>query len=339
MKIAVVRLRSRIKYEKPLEHILDSFYSLLAPYIKAHAEHEWAYYGITFDGSTPHYDPEVLRDADVFVVPSEAEFTYHVPGLLHTLDVKRANERVRALSPFIEGKRIVVLRSDRRDDQELFREYTWPGVSFEYREIDEDDFSPNVHAMKLHFLRDAMGAQAAHASWGGHKNYDVAYWGTDKRKAVGGGESGDQRHEVLKALDRDWRIHPLWIGLLRGPRTRHIKFSPMRELAPHLLGARTTICFNWYDTRALTARYFEAVGCGIIPLVWGEYDSTNKLGVAQIQRVSTPWQARQTVHQLSSHHALASLLFSEVERGLLDRVQTPEEYADCFAYLLDSALA
>ena len=118
--ICIARLRSRVKYVKPLEHICDSFYECLKQFVKNNeSEYNFTYYNFGFDKHNPR-NPSEIEKADIIIIPSEAEFTYHTPGLVHTLDLKKSNDSVKLVEPFVNNKQIILLRSDRRDDKELY---------------------------------------------------------------------------------------------------------------------------------------------------------------------------------------------------------------------------
>ena len=92
--ICIARLRSRVKYVKPLEHICDSFYECLKQFVKNNeSEYNFTYYNFGFDKHNPR-NPSEIEKADIIIIPSEAEFTYHTPGLVHTLDLKKSNDSV-----------------------------------------------------------------------------------------------------------------------------------------------------------------------------------------------------------------------------------------------------
>jgi hypothetical protein len=66
---------------------------------------------------------------------------------------------------------------------------------------------------------------------------------------------------------------------------RDKKPDSMRNILSILNKSRYTLCFNWKDSKATTSRYHEALGCGIIPMVFKDYDSTGILVKDDWQRV------------------------------------------------------
>lgn len=281
MKIAIARLRSGVRYTKPLEHILDSFYEMLKVFIREHPEHDYKFYNITFDASKPTRDVAAVKDSDVIIIPTEQEFHYHVPGYFHTLTVARSHEAADRLRPFIEGKRLILLRSDRADDEKLYREYTFRDLEFNCSIIDETDFPMGIHALKYWFIKAAAAEPVTGSLFDRVRDLDFTYWGTPKTKLAGGGSSGDSRARVLKEISKS-KLSMFWIGRYDGI-PRNLKVRPLFEILEYLNRTRATLCFNWLDSTATTSRYHEAMGTGIVPYVYQDYDSHNTL-------VKTDWQ-------------------------------------------------
>ena len=69
----------------------------------------------------------------------------------------------------------------------------------------------------------------------------------------------------------------------------------MKELIRTLLKTRFTLCFNWKDNKADTSRYHEALACGIIPMVYKDYDSTGILVKDDWQRVESAEELHQKI--------------------------------------------
>ena len=70
-------------------------------------------------------------------------------------DLAKSQSHMEKIIPFFKDKHVIVLRSDRGDSEELYREHTLQGIPIKsYTEIDEIDFSGNIHGMKYHFIRD-----------------------------------------------------------------------------------------------------------------------------------------------------------------------------------------
>ena len=97
--------------------------------------------------------------------------------------------------------------------------------------------------------------------------------------------SNDQRHMILSAIHKDEEIMSCHIGYFDGFKY-DVKFDKdMRNIIPELVKGIATLCFNWPGhEKATTSRYNEAIACGIVPLVWKDYDKTNKLVYSDWQR-------------------------------------------------------
>lgn len=325
-KICIARLRSGSNYTEPLCDIPDSFYELMKMYRDRHPEHEYLYYNFGY-GQRPIRNNKAIQDADVIVIPSEAEFLYHVPGAIHTLDLKRSNERLDEIRPYFNGKKVLILRSDRRDDEELYATKLFPGLDITYTTIDEIDFGSNVHGMKYHFIKDVPTLFEV------EKKYDFCYWGSDKRKTIDGKISGDQRHVILKQI-RKSNLRTMMIGRFHGIE-RDVRYSKLRDILQYLRASYTTLCFNWMDPKATTARYVEAIACGMIPFVWQDYDCTNTYHIEQWQRVNTFEEFVDKV-ELCAYNPV---WFKRVEENLLEHViKTPEEYYTQFEQLMKERL-
>ena len=330
MKICIARLRSGTNYVEPLEAIIDSFCECLKHFVKNHPEHTFTYYNFGFN-QKPQRNIQAIADADVIIIPSEAEFTYHVPGLIHSLDVKRSNEHVWALREHIKGKKIIVLRSDRRDDEELYRK-VFDGVNFLYDEIDEIDFQNNIHSMKYHFIKK-RASLIKDTSY--YKAYDFAYWGSDKRRGIDGKLSGDVRHTILKEI-KNSNISTRFIGRFYGFQ-RDEKFQKMVAIIPVLTMTRSTLCFNWMSDTATTSRYIEAIACGMVPFAWDKYDSTGIFVKNGWQRVTSVDEFLDKLQKIR-YDVEYEKMYDMIHYNFLQDLKSEEEYVADFDKLLTGKL-
>lgn len=329
MRICIARLRSGTNYTEPLSDIMDSFYSLLRRYVDLHPDHRFTYYNFGFNHK-PKRDIEAIENADIIIIPSEAEFTYHIPGAIHTLDLKASNERLDEIKPYLVNKKVIILRSDRRDDIDLYKTKVFPNLNINYSVIDEVDFG-NVHGMKYHFIK-YVNPLFDH----NERIYDFAYWGSDKRKTVGGAISGDVRHTILKQIYKNPDVKSYFIGRFYGF-DRNQKWAKMKDIVPILKAARSTLCFNWMDHTATTSRYIEAVACGMIPFVWQNYDSTNVFVESDWQRVNSYEEFLDKVSYIQYNDNF-NQKFAAIEKKFLSVLKTPDEYYSMFQNLLEEKL-
>lgn len=330
MKICIARLRSGANYMKPLDHIMDSFYELLKQYVEKHPEHEFTYYNFGFNRK-PVRDVAAIEAADVILIPSEAEFTYWIPGAIHTLDLKKSNALLDEVRPYFNYKKVIILRSDRRDDIELYQTKVFPNQMISYDVIDEIDFG-NIHGMKYHFVKNNNTLYVDN-----EKIHDFVYWGSDKRKTVDGQPSGDIRHKILKEIHKDENIHSYFIGRFYGFK-RDRQWSKMIDIIPIIQKSYSTLCFNWMDNTATTSRYVEAVACGCYPFVWQEYDIHNTFVASEWQRVYSFEEYREKLSYITQSGNFETQ-FKKVEDKLLQVLKSPSEYYTMFESMLESKIA
>lgn len=330
MKIAIARLRSGTSYVEPLNHIIDSYCECLRVFIKNHPEHEYLYYNFSWGGKTER-DVKAIKKADVIIIPSEAEFTYHIPGAIHTLDLKKSNEHLDKIEPHFKNKTVIVLRSDRRDDEELYRDTL--GYRWKYDQIDEIDFPNNIHSLKYYFIKEMPKLPGMDNE---SKAIDFCYWGSDKRRGIDGKPSGDERHKVLKEIYQSNEVASYFIGRFYGFQ-RHEKMQKLRKIVPVISQSRATLCFNWMDNRATTSRYIEAIACGTIPLVWKDYDSTGIFVKDPWQRVSSVEEFLDKVSQIRDNGVFRDK-FKGIEHSFVSNLLTKEEYFSEFDRMLTEKL-
>ena len=276
LTICFTRIRSSERFTKPLQSIADSMFHVCKTFMYNNPQYNYKLFGLSFSSAWPTKLYQDIADSDYIVIPSEAEFMFHIPDRVMSIVKKRSDEILNGVREVIDGKTIIIIQSDRADSVELYRDYVFPDNDVKIHSIDECDFKGGLHSLKYHFIK-----QRFHS---GAKIHDFGYWGTSKKKKVGGDLSGDVRHEVLKDLHKS-DLKTLFIGNFDGFQ-RDVKFTrKLENIVPHLMDFRSTLCFNWpgYD-EYLTSRYNEAMACDIIPLVWKNYDINNQLVESDWQR-------------------------------------------------------
>jgi len=286
-KITIARLRSGINYKGPLDHILDSFYYLLKRFENKHIDDfKFGFYNYGYDKGNRR-DPKDIPDSDIIIIPSENEFHYHIKDkngkgtYIDPKNLEKSDTAIKEHFKDLKDKHIIILRSDRGDDENLYRNYTFKDNPIRKVSIlDETDIPGNVHQLKYHFIKDRIPVSS-------ERPYQFAYWGTDKRNDQNG-NSGDIRHLILKELQVGMgRLNTRFIGKFSNVKRDMQPVKGMKELLPILNQSQYTLCFNWKDNTATTSRYHEALACGIIPMVYGLYDSTGILVKDDWQRVES----------------------------------------------------
>jgi|TARA_R110000824_G_scaffold385571_1_gene579867 hypothetical protein len=277
MNITIARIRSFVRYNGPLETVLDSFFENYVRWMGSNPHHCFDTYNVSFDNTMPKRTPHTIESADAIVIPSDNEFRYHGKLQMHPNDLAKSNAHIDAIRLYFKNKRVVVFRSDRGDTEELYRNEVLQGVKLKsFTVIDEIDFSGNIHGMKYHFLQrlrnpliDAIG----------EKSVDFGYWGRMK--------AGNDRDKTIRQIYRSELTSHLIGGMPSGVKKRSKWIKKWENLYPLLDVCRCTLCFNWLDPTATTARYVEALAVGMIPFVWRDYDINNSYRIDPWQRVYT----------------------------------------------------
>lgn len=275
MNITIARLRSFVKYEGPLETVLDSFFENYVKWMKDHPEYNYDTYNCSFDGTRPKRTPETIEWADVIVIPSDSEFRYHGELQMNPKDLAKSQSHIEKIAPYFEGKTVIMFRSDRGDTEELYRNFL-PNIK-NFITIDEVDFSGNIHGMKYHFIQRLKNPLSDMLYEG--KSVDFGYWGRMKH--------GNDREKTIRQIYRS-ELSTVMIGGFPSGIQRQSKWiKDWNKLHPMLEPARATLCFNWLDETATTSRYPEALSIGIVPFVWQNYDVNNTYNIDPWQRVNT----------------------------------------------------
>ena len=292
-KITIARLRSGVNYKRPLDHIIDSFCYMLKRFQVKHDEFNYGVYNYGYD-KAHRRKPDDIPDSDIIIIPSENEFHYHIPNYIDPKNLEKSNTAIKEHFVDLKDKHIIILRSDRGDDENLYRNHTFKDNPIRKLSIlDETDIPGNIHQLKYHFIKDGIKDMTELLKFFGKpestkRPYLFTYWGTEKRRDVGGIDSGDQRHSILKQLQEGMgRYHTRFIGRFSTVK-RDMKPDSMRNILPILNQSQYTLCFNWKDNKATTSRYHEALASGIIPMVYGLYDSTGILVKDNWQRIESP---------------------------------------------------
>jgi hypothetical protein len=333
MKIVCARLRSNVTYTGPLETVLDSFFYLYDLWMKQHPEYTYDSYNLSFDRKKkPRRDADVFKDADVVVIPSDSEFRYHGALQIDPRDLETSNNFIEEIKPHMEGKTVIMWRSDRGDTEELYRNETFKGVTLgDFHTIDEIDFPANIHGMKHHFIREAFFNNPLASLMSTElPQVDFAYWGRMK--------DGDDRGKIIRQLYRDPDITQILVGgFPSGVKRQASWIKEWSELFSYVSKARCTLCFNWRDPTATTSRYPEALAVGLVPFVWKDYDKNNTYAIEDFQRVSSFEELRERIVLLKEDTFYSTALhgFQENYKEILPNKL---EYSEMFTQKMDKYL-
>ena len=153
-KITIARLRSGVNYKRPLDHIIDSFCYLLKRFQVKHDEFDYGVYNYGYD-KAHRRKPDDIPDSDIIIIPSENEFHYHIPNYIDPKNLEKSNTAIKEHFVDLKDKHIIILRSDRGDDENLYRNHTFKDNSIRKVSIlDETDIPGNIHQLKYHFIKD-----------------------------------------------------------------------------------------------------------------------------------------------------------------------------------------
>ena len=328
MKITVARIRSNVRYNKPLQTVLDSFFENYVRWMQDNPQHEYDTYNLSFARySRPMRTPETIKWADVIVIPSDSEFRYHGDLQMNPKDLAKSQEHIRDILPYIKDKHIIVWRSDRGDTEQLYREETFQNTPIKsYTEIDETDFSGNIHGMKYHFITKAFSQSLFQQP----KTVEFGYWGKMKK--------GCDRGKVLRKIYRDPRISNVFVGgFPSGIERQSAWIKDWYKLYPLLEPCKFTLCFNWKDDTATTARYPEALALGMIPFVWQNYDKNNTYNIEPEQRITDFDDLKDKINLLNNDHGFAfwrKKILNNYKKVLL----SPDQYYTEFSRKMRNAL-
>ena len=319
-KITIARLRSGINYKRPLDHIMDSFYYLLKEFQIRHNEFDYGTYNYGYEKPNRR-KPDDIPDSDIIIIPTENEFHYHIPNYIDPKNLEKSNTAIKEHFVDLKDKHIILMRNDRGDTESLYRNYTFKDKPIRKISIlDEIDIPGNIHQLRYQFIIDANRDKENLK-----KPYLFAYWGTDKRRDVGGVDSGDKRHTILKEIQNGMgRFYTRFIGRFSTVK-RDMKPDSMRNILPILNQSKYTLCFNWKDNKATTSRYHEALASGIIPMVYKDYDSTGIL-------VKDDWQRVESAEELCDKmmNTDYNSKFEEIHYNYKQSLLTKDEIYDTF---------
>ena len=325
MNVTIARLRSNVKYNGPLETVLDSFFENYVKWMRANPQHKYDTYNVSFNQSRPVRTPETIDWADVIVIPSDSEFRYHGELQMNPKDLAKSESHIEKIAPFFEGKTVVMFRSDRGDTEELYRSFL-PGIKH-FVTVDEVDFSGNIHGMKYHFIQTLKNPLAEMI--GTEKTIDFGYWGRMKH--------GNDREKTIRQIYRSELSTVMVGGFPSGVKRQSAWIKDWKELYPLLEPSRSTLCFNWIDQTATTSRYPEALSIGIVPMVWRDYDSNNTYNIDDWQRVSSSEEFVEKVLQLRDKDFFESKL-EEYRNNYKKVLLSEEEYFKLFSEKMNFAL-
>ena len=291
-KIVITRLRNSEYYKgESLSHIVDSIYHLLNNYIEQN-DKVWPYRFETHNCSLPSReksrtnvrDYKRIEDADVLIIPSEAEFAYNIYGRISNFQMGRSWGLVQYLRETLlenpKPRKIILISSDKADTIELYRDKVFKDIpNLKFYRIDESEFPGGMHHLKYLNIRK-LNIDTT-------KKKDFGYWGTSKRFKIDmtsemrdylvkdyfnpkgeivkygekdaelktkfveplyiGKPSEDERHLILKEIMNDDTITNNMIGYFDGFKYTHKFDKNMTNLLPFMAECKFTLCLSFGD--------------------------------------------------------------------------------------------
>ena len=314
MKITIARLRSGTNYKTPLHDIMDSFYELYKEYMSKNTQHTYGVCNFGWNAANRKKLDDIV-DADVILIPSENEFFQHIKGYVDLRHKERSDEFIRQIGEHLANKHVILMRSDRADNEELYRTRTFKDQPIgKFSILDEMDLPGGLHGMKYHFIQENLPVKLFESE----RQHEFIYWGCDKRKLIDNIESGDERHIVFKQIKKDAKLKSFFIGKYNAI-TPDMRIDSMYNLLPVLTEGKSTLCFNWLDSTATTSRYHEAIACGILPFVWKNYDCNNTL-------VADQWQRVESVEELYDKIPEVDKRFNDIEKYYIENTMKPKSW-------------
>lgn len=291
--ITIASIRNKAKYTGPLSLIEDNIYYCLDRYMKEEGKDKYNFnlYGTSFDGNSPKYDLTVLDNCDVFVVISVVEWLWNIKNNFHSFDMKKSDDRILEISKKLDNKKLVLITHEQADTIELFKNKTFHNVNFlSTSEIHQKEMGDEFMNMRYDFIKNYI--HTVPTLFGDStKQYDFMYWGSSKTRTAGNIKTNDERQEILKGIHEKCDQNGL-TNYFQG-RFQKIKVNSswdnnFSKLVPKLQEGKTTLCFQWPGKEQyLTTRYPEALACGVIPLMWKNFDINNVYNSIKWQKCET----------------------------------------------------
>ena len=346
-KVCIISLRGSIVYDGIGSCVPDSICEVVKRWIidrQNKGTHEFSYHRVNLFGKkNPRRNLDAIKNANVLLFISYSEFTFHIKNRQGGWEYRRSWNDLLDIRNVINTKKQIVwlFSSDNRDDKELYENYVFPNIPIRIVMFDENlrsetwerngytryDWFGNVHSLKVDWIRSRYNKLKSKPK----REIDVIYWGSTKRRSVGGDmveetlyrgygdhktdfrkfeisrgiESGDDRHHYLKAIRQDKEINSYYIGIFKGDGFSADKkwVDGVEDLLPYLFKSKITICFNWHDDgKNITSRLYECMGSGVIPILVGNYwgDVSEDIGLVNkdYYRANSVKECLEVIHDL-----------------------------------------
>lgn len=338
-KVVIGSLRNQARCAGPLKAIEDNVYYCLGRYIENdNKKYKFDYYNVSFTDTKPNTDISVFDDADVVVLITVVEWTYHIPNFRHQYDQKKSDDKVAEIAKRLDGKSLIVISHEQADTLELFRDRTFKDVKFKnITTIHQDEMTDAFMHMRYFFIQDAPKLFHEY-----EKSIDFVYWGSSKTKTVGGVKSGDTRMITLTDLWKR-REKDNFTTFFQGKYDKIVKdaswTNDFNKLIPQISKGHATLCFQWPGKEHIaTTRYPEALACDVIPLIWQKFDVNGFLyNPIEWQRCHTVDEVVEKIKQLQDDGFRLDKL-NEIRNNFLPKASSIEAEYKTFIETLERKL-
>ena len=110
--ICFTRIRSSERYTKPLQSIADSMFHVCKSFMYNNPQYNYNFFGLSFSSGWPTKIYQNIADSDYIIIPSEAEFMFHIPDRVMSIVKKRSDEVLNGVREVIDGKTIIMVEQN-----------------------------------------------------------------------------------------------------------------------------------------------------------------------------------------------------------------------------------
>jgi len=330
--ICVASMRQKLHWYKDISCIQDAWFSCLQHYFKK-KKIKPIFYNVSWDESIrPKRDIESLKMANIIIIMSSNEFTFHNTGLVNPLHAQTMEIAIDKAKPHLRNKHILIISCDKMDTIALYKKYILKNARPKtINLISECDLPMTVQTIRYFDLANIKKSKI--------KKYDFVYWGAPKKKLPGGKQSGDARYDIIRRTLKDSEIKGFLAGNHFGSSKADIKFNTdLSQIAGELTKGRATTCFQWPGHGdCLTARYHEALAFGIVPLVHKDYDIKGVLCKNSWQRFDGIDDLKEKLLELRKK-AFFSDIFNSILKSYLKNIPSKNKQLSNASNLLNKYL-
>ena len=272
-RVCLVKVTNNDDTSQDLSCLMGPWYYVIKNVLKRY-DIKVSYYGISGRDFGATHDIGDIVNADLVIWFTDREYRFHNDTMSPAIEEKVLG-RLAEINGVIDGKEIIILSNEPADTLELFRDVVFAGRKPKLHYILESDFVPSIQTLRYYFIKEHLESVNRFLD-DGERKYDFCYYGTAKSKNNDGTKSTDERALILRQIRKELgRKRSLYMGSIISNSDRGYR-NDSTELMLDLTSANATLCFVWPGReKYVTARYQEALACGMVPLLWKDFDSEN----------------------------------------------------------------